>query len=182
MCFLGKQSLHLKELFRQADKNNSGTLNLKECTELITNFLHIKTKKDLNQLFNEADFDKTGRNGDNLTEIEFSYFYYSLLKNQKLVNIFETYSKNNENKMTSDDLMRFFSEKENKKLTLKDCSQLIEKFEPSLNSELLSMEGFTHLMLFSDLISVLDQSKLKGVYQDMTQPLSHYWIASSHNT
>ena len=182
MSFSGKQSLYLKELFRQADKNNSGTLNLKECTELITNFLHIKTKKDLNQLFNEADFDKTGRNGDKLTEIEFSYFYYSLLKNQKLVNIFETYSKNNENKMTSDDLMKFFSEKQNKKLTLKDCSQLIEKFEPSLNSELLSMEGFTHLMLFSDLISVLDQSKLKGVYQDMTKPLSHYWIASSHNT
>ena len=128
------------------------------------------------------DLEKKRPEGDKLTEIEFSYFYYSLLKNEKLVNIFETYSKNSENKMTSDDLMKFFSEKEHKKLTLKDCSQLIEKFEPSLNSELLSMEGFTHLMLFSDLISVLDQSKLKGVYQDMTQPLSHYWIASSHNT
>ena len=53
--------MYLKELFRQADKNHSGTLNLKECTELITNFLHVKTKKDLNQLFNEADFDKTGK-------------------------------------------------------------------------------------------------------------------------
>ena len=63
-------------------------MNFKECTELITNFLHIKTKKDLDQLFNEADFDKTGRNG------EFSYFYYRLLKNKKIINIFETYSKN----------------------------------------------------------------------------------------
>ena len=36
-------------------------------------------------------------------------------------------------------------------------------------------------MMFSDHNSVVNpRSKL--VYQDMCQPLSHYWIASSHNT
>ena len=37
-------------------------------------------------------------------------------------------------------------------------------------------------MMFSDCQDILDQSKLKLVYQNMDQPLSHYWIASSHNT
>ena len=37
-------------------------------------------------------------------------------------------------------------------------------------------------MMFSDCQDILDQSKIKLVYQNMDQPLSHYWIASSHNT
>ena len=37
-------------------------------------------------------------------------------------------------------------------------------------------------MMFSDCQDIHDQSLSKLVYQNMDQPLSHYWIASSHNT
>ena len=47
---------------------------------------------------------------------------------------------------------------------------------------ILCFSGFTHFMMFSDCQDILDQSKTKLVYQNMDQPLSHYWIASSHNT
>ena len=40
--------------------------------------------------------------------------------------------------------------------------------------------GFTQFMLGSEM-DVFNQSH-GSVYQDMTQPLSHYYIASSHNT
>ena len=45
-----------------------------------------------------------------------------------------------------------------------------------------SIAGFTHFMMFSDCQDIHDQSLSKLVYQNMDQPLSHYWIASSHNT
>ena len=44
------------------------------------------------------------------------------------------------------------------------------------------VSGFTHFMMFSEWQEVIDPTKRKQIYQDMTQPLSHYWIASSHNT
>ncbi len=37
-------------------------------------------------------------------------------------------------------------------------------------------------MMFSDLQEVWDSRCRSVVYQDMTQPLSHYYMASSHNT
>ena len=37
-------------------------------------------------------------------------------------------------------------------------------------------------MMFSDHQDILEQSKVRLIYQNMDQPLSHYWIASSHNT
>ena len=37
-------------------------------------------------------------------------------------------------------------------------------------------------MLFSDFPELCDLSKNETVFQEMTHPLSHYWIASSHNT
>ena len=45
----------------------------------------------------------------------------------------------------------------------------------------MSLDGFTQFMLGpeNDIINV-DRSSV--VYQDMTQPLAHYYIASSHNT
>ena len=44
-------------------------------------------------------------------------------------------------------------------------------------------EGFTHFLMFNDwteVVSPLTKSKVN--IKDMVHPLSHYWIASSHNT
>lgn len=45
----------------------------------------------------------------------------------------------------------------------------------------MSMDGFSQFMLGpeNDIINV---DRCSIIYQDMTQPLSHYYIASSHNT
>ena len=42
--------------------------------------------------------------------------------------------------------------------------------------------GFTHFMMFSEWQDIRNPRDRNIVYQDMSQPLSHYWIASSHNT
>jgi hypothetical protein len=64
-----------------------------------------------------------------------------------------------------------------------DCAQMIKIYEPSAEMKdkgELSVSGFLN-MLLSPQFDIFN-SRHKTVWQDMTQPLSHYFIASSHNT
>ena len=47
---------------------------------------------------------------------------------------------------------------------------------------LFIFQGFIAFMVFSDSNYIKDVKLKEQVYQDMTQPLCHYWINSSHNT
>jgi hypothetical protein len=51
-----------------------------------------------------------------------------------------------------------------------------------LDQPLLSYRGFQRLLLDPRFNSAADRRKEHTVYQDMSLPLSHYWISSSHNT
>lgn len=68
-------------------------------------------------------------------------------------------------------------------MTDEDCSQMIKIYEPSpelKNKGEMSASGFLN-MLLSPQFDIFN-ARHKVVYQDMKQPLSHYFIASSHNT
>ena len=70
-------------------------------------------------------------------------------------------------------------------VTDEDCKLVVDEFEPSAGRRkrsLLSAEGFSRFFLFSDLHDVCDLSKMDTIYQDMTRPLSHYFVSTSHNT
>lgn len=80
------------------------------------------------------------------------------------------------------------------------CQKWIAEYEPTLAMKsslprhcfvpiadvhlaegLLGIEGFTRF-LFGPECDFVNAEHVQGVYQDMTHPLSHYFIASSHNT
>merc|ERR1719232_2268157 len=72
-------------------------------------------------------------------------------------------------------------QKEN--LTLDECQRKILDFESSDDKTSFTKEGFTHFLMFNDwqeLMSPASKTRVKAA--DMKHPLSHYWIASSHNT
>jgi len=46
----------------------------------------------------------------------------------------------------------------------------------------LTLAGFQQFLMFSKLQDIVSPVEKSQVRDDMTQPLSHYWIASSHNT
>ena len=67
-------------------------------------------------------------------------------------------------------------------MPVEECKKFIAAYEPTADRSCLSAEGFTQFMMFSEWQNIVDVADSRRVWQDMTQPLSHYWIASSHNT
>ena len=69
-----------------------------------------------------------------------------------------------------------------KKTTLADCEAYIQRYEPKENDNpgYLSIKGFCKLFKSID-FDIFNRSH-RVVCEDMSQPLSDYYIASSHNT
>ncbi|KAK2183599.1 hypothetical protein NP493_305g01000 [Ridgeia piscesae] len=73
------------------------------------------------------------------------------------------------------------TEQKEAQLSVDDARNWIHEMEPVLlRSRCLSDIGFTNYML--DEKQNIFRRDLRHVYQDMTRPLSHYFIATSHNT
>ena len=198
---------YLQNLFKQIDKDNNSSITFDEFKYLAAQ-LHIEEdEKSLRKLFDEKTLEK---GGPEMSQEDFKAFYKALLlpsvRRKDLEDIFKLYCNGyinvheavetsstsdsntltikNETKlrMTACNLMSFLGEKQNTETGLDECKKLIKEFDPS-QSNTLSLEGFTALIMCKgDINDVLDSTKKKKVYQDMTQPLSNYWIASSHNT
>lgn len=68
-------------------------------------------------------------------------------------------------------------------ISLEDCHALIQIYEHSdvKSKGQMTSAGFLNLLLSSD-FDLFNYKEHKAVFQDMSQPLSHYYIASSHNT
>eukprot|EP00090_Calanus_glacialis_P018621 TRINITY_DN2888_c0_g1_i14.p1 TRINITY_DN2888_c0_g1~~TRINITY_DN2888_c0_g1_i14.p1 ORF type:complete len:706 (-),score=250.49 TRINITY_DN2888_c0_g1_i14:266-2272(-) len=181
--------MFLKTQFRRADSNNSGYLNFEEAKDLCKG-LNIKLdKEDLRNLFNEANTEKTNsaskEKGQVLNEEEFVTFYYKLMRRPEIDEIFTRYSKNtNEHgRMTPEALLDFLKEEQKDDLAIEECKEIVKNFESSADKSSFTKEGFTHFLMFNDwqeLLSPISASRVKA--EEMVHPLSHYWIASSHNT
>ena len=67
--------------------------------------------------------------------------------------------------------------------TVDYCAHLMEKYETSREAVIegfMKPHGFAN-MLLSEEFSIFDPDQ-DSIFQDMTKPLSDYFIASSHNT
>eukprot|EP00092_Neocalanus_flemingeri_P005512 GFUD01005942.1.p1 GENE.GFUD01005942.1~~GFUD01005942.1.p1 ORF type:complete len:789 (-),score=239.22 GFUD01005942.1:53-2419(-) len=181
--------LYLKNQFRKADSNNSGYLDFEEAKDLCKS-LNIKLEKeDLRNLFNEANTEKSNpaskEKGEVLNEDEFVSFYYKLMRRPEIDEIFRRYTKNSNqsNRMTPEALLDFLKEEQKDDLAIEECKEIVKNFESSDDKTSFTKEGFTHFLMFNDwqeLLSPISRTQVKA--DQMVHPLSHYWIASSHNT
>lgn len=174
----------LKDQFRRADRNNNGSLNLKECMILLSQLNIEMEKNHVKALFDEANFRKIKINGeDALDPEEFVKFFHSLQSRPDAEVLFKQYTANNSSIMGPEELCNFFhKEQKLMKVTIEDCKQIIERYEPD-KSKLegyLSVRGFIQMLLSKE--HAICSQEHNFVCQDMSHPLSHYYIASSHNT
>uniref|UniRef100_A0A8C9W850 Phosphoinositide phospholipase C n=1 Tax=Scleropages formosus TaxID=113540 RepID=A0A8C9W850_SCLFO len=160
---------------RNADKNSDNKMSLKE----LKHFLHqinIEVDDEYAQmLFAKCDKSKSGQ----LEGSEIEYFYKLLTAREEIDVIYDKYAQTNR-QMSAKDLLSFLQNEQQEGVSLDDALKLIEKYEVDNEKQQMTKDGF--LMYLHQPEGMILNPAHKDVYQDMTQPLSHYFISSSHNT
>uniref|UniRef100_T1J420 Phosphoinositide phospholipase C n=1 Tax=Strigamia maritima TaxID=126957 RepID=T1J420_STRMM len=140
-------------------------------------------KDQAKDLFNKVLSAKRLRKGVSvINENEFADFYALLKERPELNDLFYKYS--NKEEMLNPSQLLAFLQTEQKVINVneKKAATFINKYEHSgaKPASFMSREGFQTFLL-SEEMDIFNFQHRK-VFQDMEQPLSFYYIASSHNT
>ncbi|XP_076119821.1 1-phosphatidylinositol 4,5-bisphosphate phosphodiesterase delta-4 [Alosa pseudoharengus] len=165
--------------FVKADKNKDGRMNFKEIRKLLKMMNLDMNEQHAMLLFKTADKSQT----DSLEAEEFVEFYKMLTERKEILELFQEYSSDGE-KLSVCDLVDFLREEQLEGDTSQQHAvDLIDRYEPSDNAkkrQVMSIDGF--LMYLCSPEGSIFNAEHQGLYQDMSQPLCHYFISSSHNT
>ncbi|KAM6402785.1 LOW QUALITY PROTEIN: 1-phosphatidylinositol 4,5-bisphosphate phosphodiesterase eta-2 [Rhynochetos jubatus] len=171
---------YLLQTFDEADKNGDGSLSISEVLQLMHKLNVNLPRQKVKQMFKEADTDD---NQGTLGFDEFCAFYKMMSTRRDLYLLMLTYS-NHKDYLDTDDLRRFLeTEQKMTNVTKEHCLEIVSKFEPCLENKkegALGIDGFTNYMR-SPSGDIFNPEHYQ-VNQDMSYPLSHYFITSSHNT
>ncbi|NXT06112.1 PLCH2 phosphodiesterase, partial [Prunella fulvescens] len=177
---LWRSSGFLPQTFDEADKNGDGSLSISEVLQLMHKLNVNLPRQKVKQMFKEADTDD---NQGTLDFEEFCAFYKMMSTRRDLYLLMLTYS-NHKDYLDTDDLKRFLeTEQKMTNVTKEHCLEIISKFEPCPENKkegALGIDGFTNYMR-SPSGDIFNPEHYQ-VNQDMSYPLSHYFITSSHNT
>ncbi|XP_066119513.1 1-phosphatidylinositol 4,5-bisphosphate phosphodiesterase delta-3 isoform X3 [Saccopteryx bilineata] len=162
----------------RADSNQDSKMSFKEIKSLLR-----MVNVDMNdmyayRLFKECDHS----NNERLEGTEIEEFLLQLLKRPELEEIFHQYS-GEDRVLSAPELLEFLEDQGEDGATLARAQQLIQTYElneTAKQHELMMLDGFM-MYLLSPEGAALDPAHA-CVFQDMDQPLSHYFISSSHNT
>ncbi|XP_067869214.1 1-phosphatidylinositol 4,5-bisphosphate phosphodiesterase delta-3-like isoform X2 [Heterodontus francisci] len=161
----------------KADKNNDNKISFKEVKNLLK-MINLKVNDDyVNSLFQQCDKSKTNK----LEEHEIEEFCKLLMQRPELEEIFQRFL-GKEQWLTVDEMENFLKEQK-EMVTKENCLSIIQKYvlnDNAKQNQLLTQDGFMMYLLSPD--GDIFNSSHDQVYQDMTQPLSHYFISTSHNT
>ncbi|XP_041639526.1 1-phosphatidylinositol 4,5-bisphosphate phosphodiesterase eta-2 [Cheilinus undulatus] len=170
----------LQQTFSEADKNGDGTLSIGEVHQLLHKLNVNLPKQKVREMFQEADTDE---NQGSLGFEEFCSFYKMISTRRDLYLILISYS-NQKEVMDLQDLTRFLeNEQKMRGVPKEQLVDIVARFEPcpeNLQHMVLGIDGFTNFMRSP--AGDIFNPEHNQVNQDMTQPLTNYFIATSHNT
>eukprot|EP00045_Choanoeca_perplexa_P014126 m.164381 g.164381 ORF g.164381 m.164381 type:complete len:1094 (+) comp16577_c0_seq3:100-3381(+) len=185
----------LREMFKRADANNDQQLSLDEISKLLLQ-LNVSIPRDtLRKKFRDADKDGKGTEGyGKLDQKEFAQFYKALMVRPEIGYLMIEYGtagraiRGSAAVDTFDDvtmspaqLAGFMLNEQSDDMDDDEAAKLIEKYEPYRQDGMMGIDGFS-AMLTCLSNSAYNPKHLSDIYQEMDHPLSHYFIASSHNT
>nr|XP_020477296.1 1-phosphatidylinositol 4,5-bisphosphate phosphodiesterase delta-4 isoform X2 [Monopterus albus] len=154
-----RQDQWVRDWFQKADKNKDGKMTFKEVRTLL---------KMMNVEMNEEHA---------------LHLFTILTQRDEVWKVFQDYSGDGE-KLMLDELESFLRmEQQEGEQSAQHAQDLIDCYEPSESAKkqgAMSLDGF-QMYLCSRHGSIFKPEHC-DLYQDMSQPLSHYFISSSHNT
>nr|XP_035938961.1 1-phosphatidylinositol 4,5-bisphosphate phosphodiesterase delta-4 isoform X3 [Halichoerus grypus] len=169
----------LSDWFQRGDRNQDGRMSFQEVQRLLR-LMNVEMDQEYAfQLFQAADTSESGT----LEGKEFVEFYKALTERTEVHELFENFSADGQ-KLTLLEFVDFLQEEQKEGERASDLAlELIDRYEPSDSGKLrhvLSMDGFLSYLCSKD--GDIFNPTCLPIYQDMTQPLNHYYINSSHNT
>merc|ERR1719474_149344 len=147
---------------------------------------------EIEKVFEEANTDKgtmvDGRHV--LDESEFLKFFHNLLIREDLEQIFDQVTEKYKGlAITPKELQKFMIEEQGYTHSVEECSEIISDYEmkdvqvlSKVTHLYMGRKAFLRLVMSSSLFLITNRVMAENVYQEMTQPLSHYFINTSHNT
>ncbi|XP_055032457.1 1-phosphatidylinositol 4,5-bisphosphate phosphodiesterase delta-3-A isoform X2 [Misgurnus anguillicaudatus] len=162
---------------KQADMNQDGKMSYEEVLTLLQ-MINIDFEEEYAaSLFKKCDKSKDGR----LEHEEIELFCRELLRRPELDTVFSQYSANGCVLSTVD--LREFLKDQGEDHTLVHAQSLILNYELNewaQQNQFMTPNGFTMYMLSKE--NDVFNPEHSRVYQDMSRPLTDYYISSSHNT
>ncbi|KAM8946631.1 1-phosphatidylinositol 4,5-bisphosphate phosphodiesterase delta-3 [Pelodytes ibericus] len=167
----------IRDYLQQADRDGDEKMSFQEVKDMLR-MINI----DMNDIYAYSLFKKCDRsNTDTLEDCEIEEFCTQLMHRPELEEIFHRYS--GEDRVLSAEELQEFLLHQGEEATLEKAMEIIQKYElneKARQHDLMMSEGFMMYLLSAE--GDIFNQEHRRVYQDMTQPLSHYFISSSHNT
>ncbi|XP_033095373.1 inactive phospholipase C-like protein 2 isoform X2 [Anneissia japonica] len=174
----------LQTVFDDAAGEPLGQLDEIEVMKLIKKLNNGVGSMRVKQKFKEIISDKSKSDSlrPTVTSSEFVELFKETTTRPEIYFLLVRYASNDY--MTADDLLLFLETEQGMTgLSRETCLALIQEYEltdEGKRNGYLGIDGFTRYLI-SEQCEIMDHNH-KSVCQDMTQPLSHYFIAASHNT
>uniref|UniRef100_H2Y8L4 Phosphoinositide phospholipase C n=1 Tax=Ciona savignyi TaxID=51511 RepID=H2Y8L4_CIOSA len=176
------------ELFNSYDADKNGFVTFKEAKKLLRKSGVPVTTYTRHHFFvsckttHQQYLDKQAK-GNFQDFPAFSEFYEFVTTRSEISELFHQISADKFS-ITSRELYKFIQKTQrDTEISEADCERIIQEYEVDDRARLvnqMSQKGFT--LFLNSKYSELFNWRHEMVYQDMKQPLSHYFIASSHNT